>query len=597
MEDPSSGNDRAMNVELPGSDHDEEREDRSRSDRSASPTAGSVFQGRFQDRGRPRGQETVGRCSDHPKDVNSRWHTAPTDVRAAEKEDVDMGQTDVYLHNAPALPKHPTFKGSTKEERRTFMVAYNLYISQTTALIVNGTKPFIMPVNACIDPVSKQRIAEWDMGKGPYEVTEADWVAWFRQGYDVDPRALDTLKKRIKAAVVFDMSVQDADSRIGKMLDGLAAAIRRDRQEWVIKEESPAIVKIITDAVKPVSLHRAVTEQMALTRNKPLKKDVYRFVRWLREYAIGHERFVGYEEDTKPAAKPDPPKTNQGGTHGRRTAPTQSTPLAPATTPQAPPGLTSAKGCLKCKSTSHRVRECLGITEEEAVKLVKAHGRALGRGQSDGDRGRRDGGRGNGHRMATMKTDPVHTERAILVATVEGVLTVNASLLDSGADLSVASGGLVSALLAAGAAPEITTMGPFSLRPYGADSRPVVVTKQVRFGRLEFKTGCGPLMLRGLRVWVDEAVAGVELTLGLPVMQKLGYSDKSLLENARRQQAEWDFADQSIATPGEAMHRTLRMEETLVDDIDDDEGMCCATPDWGTDLYPTDDGQVDDDPV
>ncbi|RLO00340.1 hypothetical protein DYB28_001384, partial [Aphanomyces astaci] len=151
--------------------------------------------------------------------------------------------------------------------------------------------------------------------------------------------------------------------------------------------------------------------------------------------------------------------------------------------------------------------------------------------------------------MATMKTDPVHTERAKLVATVEGVLTVNASLLDSGADLSVASGGLVSALLAAGAAPEITTMGPFSLRPYGADSRSVVVTKQVRFGSLEFKTGCGPLMLRGLRVWVDEAVASVELTLGLPVMQKLGYSDKTLLENARRQQAEWDFADQSIATP------------------------------------------------
>ncbi|RHY56318.1 hypothetical protein DYB34_012740, partial [Aphanomyces astaci] len=556
-----------------------------------------------------------GDCFDHPKDANSRWQwtshgrtdgrpvqrrsTAPMDVPVAEKEDVDIGQTDVYLHNAPALPKHPTLKESTKEERRTFMAAYNLYISQTTALTVNGTKPFVMPVNACIDPASKHRIAEWDMGKDPYEVTGGEWVAWFRQGYDVDPRALDTLKKRIKAAVVFDMSVQDADSRIGNMLDGLAAAIRRDWQEWVIKEESPAIVKIITDAVKPVSLHRAVTEQMALKRNKPLKKDVYRFVRWLREYAIGHELFVGYEEDTKPAAKPDPPKMNQGGTHGLRTAPTRSTPRTPvtATTPQAPPGLTSANGCLKCKSTSHRVRKCPGITEEEAVKLLKAHGRALGRGRSDGDRGRRGGGRGNGHRMAKMKTDPVHTGRAKLVATVEGVLTVNASLLDSGADLSVASGGLVSALLAAGVAPEITTMGPFSLRPYGADSRSVVVTKQVRFGSLEFKTGCGPLMLRGLRVWVDEAVASVELTLGLPVMQKLGYSDKTLLENARRQQAEWDFADQSIATPGEAMHRTLRMEETLVDDIDDDEGMCCATPDWGTDPYPTDDGQVDDDPV
>ncbi|RHZ42697.1 hypothetical protein DYB26_010527, partial [Aphanomyces astaci] len=107
------------------------------------------------------------------------------------------------------------------------------------------------------------------MGKDPDDVSEGEWIAWFRQGYDVDPRALE---KRVKSAVVFDMSVPDEDSRIGRMLDGLAAAIRRDRQEWVIREESEAIVKIITDAVKPASLHHAVTEQMTLTRNQPLKR-------------------------------------------------------------------------------------------------------------------------------------------------------------------------------------------------------------------------------------------------------------------------------------------------------------------------------------
>ncbi|RHZ04943.1 hypothetical protein DYB26_016496 [Aphanomyces astaci] len=180
-------------------------------------------------------------------------------------------------------PGNPTFKGSTKEERRVFMAAYNLYIGQTNALTANGVRPFIMPVRACIEPARKQRIAEWDMGKDPDDVSEGEWIAWFKQGFDVDPRALDTLKKRIKSAVVFYMSVPDADSRIGRMLDGLAAAIRRDRQEWVIREVSQAIVKIITAAVKPASLHHAVTEQMALTRNKLLKKDVYRFVRWLRE--------------------------------------------------------------------------------------------------------------------------------------------------------------------------------------------------------------------------------------------------------------------------------------------------------------------------
>ncbi|RHZ29405.1 hypothetical protein DYB37_011994 [Aphanomyces astaci] len=323
---------------------------------------------------------------------------------------------------------------------------------------------------------------------------------------------------------------------------------------------------------------------MALTRNKPLKKDVYRFVRWLREFAIGHERFVGYEEEAKPAGKPDPPRMPQGSGQTFRPASVQAPPrAAPApSTPQASTSSTPGSGCLKCKSTTHKVRECPGITDDEAVRLLKAHGRVLGQKRGDWSRGdgRADAGRGRGTpggRVATMRTNAVKVGREDLTATVDGVVPVRASLLDSGADLSVASGGLVSVLLAAGAAPEIIVMGPTTLRPYGTDSRPITVTKQVRLGRLEFNTGCGPLMLRGLRVWIDEAEAAVELTLGLPVIQKLGYSEQTLLENARRQQAVWDFADQPNTTPGIAMHRTLRMEE-LSDGIDDDEGMCCATP-------------------
>ncbi|RHY82232.1 hypothetical protein DYB31_013759, partial [Aphanomyces astaci] len=144
----------------------------------------------------------------------------------------------------------------------------------------------------------KQRIAEWDMGKDPDDVSEGEWIAWFKQGYDVDPRDLDTLKKRIKSAVVFDMSVPDVDSRIGRMLDGLAAAIRRDRQELVIQEESRQA------CVATPCCYRAD----GVDAKQAFEEDVYRFVRWLREYAIGHERFVGYEEELKPPARPDLPK-------------------------------------------------------------------------------------------------------------------------------------------------------------------------------------------------------------------------------------------------------------------------------------------------
>ncbi|RLO13878.1 hypothetical protein DYB28_001013 [Aphanomyces astaci] len=170
--------------------------------------------------------------------------------------------------------------------------------------------------------------------------------------------------------------------------------------------------------------------------------------------------------------------------------------------PRAPTSSTPGSGCLKCKSTTHKVCECPGITDEEAVRLLKAHGRALGQKRGDWSRGdgRADAGRGRGtpgDRVAKMRMDAVKVGREDLTETVDGVVPVRASLLDSGADLSVASGGVVSALLQAGSSPEIVVM----------DSRPITVTKQVRLGRLEFNTGCGPLMLRGLRVWIDEAEA------------------------------------------------------------------------------------------
>ncbi|RHY24253.1 hypothetical protein DYB32_008920, partial [Aphanomyces invadans] len=115
------------------------------------------------------------------------------------------------------------------------------------------------------------------------------------------------------------------------------------------------------------------------------------------------------------------------------------------------------------------------------------------------------------------------------------------------------------------------------LRPYGTDSKPITVTKQVRLGSLEFKTASRSLLLCGLSVWADESDPNVELTLGLPVMKTLGYDEQTLLETARNQQAVWDFADQSVTTPGVAMHRALHLVE-LIDEFDDDEGMCCATP-------------------
>ncbi|RLO00298.1 hypothetical protein DYB28_004785 [Aphanomyces astaci] len=99
---------------------------------------------RFEDRGRPRSSATARRLFRSPQGMRQpvavveAWSYGRPATFAApgfgiisgtvpgptlEKEDVNMGQNDVHLHNAPTLPKNPTFKGSTKEERRVFTAA------------------------------------------------------------------------------------------------------------------------------------------------------------------------------------------------------------------------------------------------------------------------------------------------------------------------------------------------------------------------------------------------------------------------------------------------------------------------------------------
>ncbi|CAK4679998.1 unnamed protein product [Aphanomyces euteiches] len=149
--------------------------------------------------------------------------------------------------------------------------------------------------------------------------------------------------------------------------------------------------------------------------------------------------------------------------------------------------------CLKCKSPDHMERDCPDVTKDEGVALLKGHANALAAERAQGLLAAQSGVK----RVTTAANEP----REGLQCLVEGVLPVTASLLNSGADLSVASGGLVSSLIASGVPVELLNTAPVNLQPYGASSEPISVAKQVLLRKLEFKTACGPLMLRGLRVW------------------------------------------------------------------------------------------------
>ncbi|RLO00193.1 hypothetical protein DYB28_014847, partial [Aphanomyces astaci] len=167
-------------------------------------------------------------------------------------DDDDMGQGDErgFVYNAPALPDLPSFNGSTKSVRRTFIRQYNKNLDQVNALQLNVSRPFVMPVSACMDVFTKKRVAMWDMSNRDYRgVTETECAAWFSKAFEEGHQDLEVLKKRLTTAIRFDTTIVDADSRIGKMLDNLMRALERDDQAWVLDQEGKTVVDIMVKAI------------------------------------------------------------------------------------------------------------------------------------------------------------------------------------------------------------------------------------------------------------------------------------------------------------------------------------------------------------
>ncbi|RHY27896.1 hypothetical protein DYB32_006577 [Aphanomyces invadans] len=72
-------------------------------------------------------------------------------------------------------------------------------------------------------------------------------------------------------------------SLVGRMLDDLVRVLEQDHQEWVLHQEGKFFVEIMIKAIKPETLKAAVQKQ--LQRNKGLKSDVFRYVKWLRQFS------------------------------------------------------------------------------------------------------------------------------------------------------------------------------------------------------------------------------------------------------------------------------------------------------------------------
>ncbi|KAH9134513.1 hypothetical protein AeRB84_019710, partial [Aphanomyces euteiches] len=407
---------------------------------------------------------TYGESSPGPAAAPVEPAAAPTEGVPASREahetplpeDTDMGSDAGYgraqVWHAPAIPHPPTFERSTKAERRQFMREYQRYLSQINALHSEGSRPFTMPVSACMNPSSKRRIALFDFNKDHHEVTEDEWIAWFNAATEEEPLDLDVLKRRLTSVVRFDTKIIDAESRIGRMLDELMRALEQDHQEWVLTQEGKVVVDVMAKAIKPDALRIAVQKQLRLQKNKALKSDVFRFVNWLRQYAAGFQMYVGLDETPTPAAAPKGEAQRAGRGGGGSRGDGRAKPDAgakgegkggAAAKPAAEKSKEDAKpkkklACLKCGDASHRVADCPKAAPGEAQKLLDAQLKKW-------------------REAVQVLGDIPEQRRTDRGAMVEALVRVDNVLLDTGADVNVVSRGVMDALAAKGASVAVAT--------------------------------------------------------------------------------------------------------------------------------------------
>ncbi|RHY16724.1 hypothetical protein DYB32_010616, partial [Aphanomyces invadans] len=350
------------------------------------------------------------------------------------------------------------------------------------------------------------------------------------------------------------------------MLDDLVRVLEQDHQEWVLHQEGNFFVEIMTKAIKPETLKAAVQEQ--LQRNKGLKSDIFRYVKWLREFSAGFQLYVGLDEELKTDDTCATSRRLQDGQLEERPCKPNGADKSRGRPYGPEKGREDYKprkklGCLKCGDKSHYVADCPAATPGEAGRLLDAQLKKW----CDG--------------VTALSSHPIRhpTERGALV---EGLVRVENVLLDTGAEVNVVSRGVTDALAEKNATVAVQVHDqPRLVYPYGVDVMSLEMKRHVKFGMVTLDTTCGPLTLRGLQAWIDETSTAMDFIVSRPVMEVLGFSIDDLLNGARRQQAEWDVSpgsDGPVTSMSRVQHLLAEERDSPEPELADTDGMACASP-------------------
>ncbi|KAG2502407.1 hypothetical protein JM18_009814 [Phytophthora kernoviae] len=348
------------------------------------------------------------------------------------------------VQTMPTLPKPPTFRGSTALEKQRFMKDYEAYCRQLSALETAFFRPFRMPVGACVEDERRRLIAMFDICKPLDGITEKDWINYFWEGRIVGELDFDKVKALMSGKLCMDVRLTDADSRISKLAHEMYQFLEQENMEWMVQGELKKVVNYLIGALAPEQFQRMIKNEMAREANKPLYKDVAGFIKWLR---TGCKEYLRWEPAN---TKKQQTETSREKLGSARQPNSKGATEKPNTSRGS--GATRKRTCLKCNSSYHRVKDCPKVKPGEAETLLREWREKRAAAQA-----------------ATRTVPLVYHVKALHLSEgtwdtgsscqvkIENSLELDNVLLDSGADVNIASHSLVARLQDDGVAVRLET--------------------------------------------------------------------------------------------------------------------------------------------
>ncbi|KAF4314712.1 hypothetical protein G195_011362 [Phytophthora kernoviae 00238/432] len=420
-------------------------------------------------------------------DVDMEDVSEDISLEGNQRDRVVSAELGRHVQTMPTLPKPPTFRGSTTLEKQRFMKDYEAYCRQLSALETAFFRPFRMPVGACVEDERRRLIAMFDICKPLENITEKDWINYFWEGRIVGELDFDKVKALMS----------------GKLrMDG----------------ELKKVVNYLIGALAPEQFQRTIKNEMAREANKPLYKNVVGFIKWLR---TGCKEYLRWEPANTKKQQTETSREKLGSARQPNSKGATEKPNASRGS-----GATRKRTCLKCSSSDHRVKDCPKVKPGEAETLLREWREKRAAAQA-----------------ATRTVPPVYHVKALHLSEgtwdtgsscqvkIENSLELDNVLLDSGADVNVASRSLVARLQDDGVVVRLET---FSLRRLSTfNGNVITVTQRAWFDTIQICTSAGPLLLRRTPAWIfgDEGEP-LRMVLSRLVMERLGYSVDAILAKA-----------------------------------------------------------------